>query len=732
MPEELNQFERNKVWKLVPKHKGKNPIDTKWVFRNKMDENDIVLRNKARLVAKGYCQQEGIDFDEIFDPVARLEAINFFLAYAAHSNFKAYQMDVKSAFLNGDLEEEVYVSQPPGFEDPNFSKYVYYLLKALYGLKQAPRAWYDTLSKFLLENNFTRDYGLQGDKIPIFHDNTSAIAITENPVQHSRTKHIDIKYHFIREHVMNGTVELHFVPNEKQLADIFTKTLDESTFTSCKLSYAVLVSPVIYCEVVEEIWTTAVFNSKDKTIAFTLKGEVRRKGLRKEWSFLCDSFIKVFYGKISYKLGDIKKRNKNIYYARFFMMISNHVFKDLSIENPTNKLDCWVQERRVIADLNMANNLSEVPLIYFPIMEEPQMPTQATKSKVSKSKSQISHSSSSQKGLVSKTTKTLEGSVNGSEAGEGQGEHQRSFKNKESEDKRVRDTDQSQTDTRKKKSKHTGDTQGAHTVPNAVKHSVNAPSQSQIDVAPINVESHPKSVTIEAPRTQNSPINSLDVDMIHTSIPDSQSLTLLEEPKSQASEHHLLDDLLAHLPFLSDSTEKSVQNLKSITTDSITASTPNSIISTLSTDIHHPSTNDYISADVLNNNHPLNFSTTISMEFSHPLNISAPLEISTIITSADDLVVVQSLIGLREESEQSERLSCYQVKGEEKSERMQAIFSRFAKESETSSTLDGEREAVRVGSQGEPLIPQKRENERNIVTNEEWEKPIISELMDVN
>ena len=109
----------------MPKPKGKNPIDTKWVFRNKMDENCIVVRNKARLVAKGYFQQEGIDFDETFAPVARLEAIRIFLAYAAHANFKVYQMDVKSAFLNGDLEEEVYVSQPPGFEDPNFPGYIF-------------------------------------------------------------------------------------------------------------------------------------------------------------------------------------------------------------------------------------------------------------------------------------------------------------------------------------------------------------------------------------------------------------------------------------------------------------------------------------------------------------------------------------------------------------------------------------------------------------------------------
>ncbi|KAL8088144.1 hypothetical protein AgCh_038063 [Apium graveolens] len=143
MQEELKQFERNKVWKPVPKPKCKNSIDTKWVFRNKMDENRIVIRNKASLVAKGYCQQEGIDFDETFAPIAILEAIRIFLAYAAHANFKVYQIDVKSAILNGDLEEDVYVNQPPGFEDPNFPYYVYYLLKALYGLKQAPRACTD-------------------------------------------------------------------------------------------------------------------------------------------------------------------------------------------------------------------------------------------------------------------------------------------------------------------------------------------------------------------------------------------------------------------------------------------------------------------------------------------------------------------------------------------------------------------------------------------------------------
>ena len=115
MQEELVQFERNKVWELVPAPKDRAIIGTKWVFRNKMDEDGVVTRNKARLVAKGYSQEEGIDYDETFAPVARLEAIRIFLAFVAHSNFKVYQMDVKSAFLNGELEEEVYVQQPSRF-----------------------------------------------------------------------------------------------------------------------------------------------------------------------------------------------------------------------------------------------------------------------------------------------------------------------------------------------------------------------------------------------------------------------------------------------------------------------------------------------------------------------------------------------------------------------------------------------------------------------------------------
>src|SRR5581483_8045317 len=156
MQEELSEFIRNKVYTLVPRPSNRTIIGTKWVFRNKLDEHGTVIRNKARLVAQGYRQEEGIDYDETFAPVARLEAIRLFLAFAAHKNFKVFQMDVKSAFLNGKLSEEVYVSQPPGFIDPKYPDHVFKLHKALYGLKQAPRAWYDTLSSFLLQKGFER------------------------------------------------------------------------------------------------------------------------------------------------------------------------------------------------------------------------------------------------------------------------------------------------------------------------------------------------------------------------------------------------------------------------------------------------------------------------------------------------------------------------------------------------------------------------------------------------
>ncbi|GKE48176.1 copia protein [Tanacetum coccineum] len=280
MQDELNQFERLQC-----------------------DAENIVVRNKTRLVAKGYKHEEGIDFEESFAPVARLEAVRMFIAYAAHKNITIFQMDVKTAFLNGPLKEEVYVSQPEGFIDPEFPDHVYRLKKALYGLKQAPRAWLDadlqgtptdqttyrrmigglmylTTSrpdiafatfvcaryqarptvKHLKESSKKRDciamstaeaeyvslsaccaqviwmrtqlldYGYKYNRIPMYCDSKSAIAISCNPVQHSKTKHIYIRYHFIKEHVEKGTVEIYFVGTEYKLADLFTKVLPKERF----------------------------------------------------------------------------------------------------------------------------------------------------------------------------------------------------------------------------------------------------------------------------------------------------------------------------------------------------------------------------------------------------------------------------------------------------------------------------------------------------------------------
>nr|GEV05726.1 hypothetical protein [Tanacetum cinerariifolium] len=146
------------VWSLVDCPKEVRPIRTKWVLKNKKDKSGIVIRNKARLVAQGYTQEEGIDYDEVFAPVARIEAIKLFLAYTSFMGFTVYQMDVKSAFLYGTIDEEVYMMQPPGFQDLEFPARMYKVEKAMYGLHQAPRAWYGTLSKYLLTKWFSKGY----------------------------------------------------------------------------------------------------------------------------------------------------------------------------------------------------------------------------------------------------------------------------------------------------------------------------------------------------------------------------------------------------------------------------------------------------------------------------------------------------------------------------------------------------------------------------------------------
>ncbi|GJX30806.1 retrovirus-related pol polyprotein from transposon TNT 1-94 [Tanacetum coccineum] len=185
MQEEIHEFDRLDVWELVPPPESAMIIALKWIYKVKLDEYGDVLKNKARLVAKGFRQEE------------------------------VYQMDVKTAFLNGELKEEVYVHQPEGFVDPERPHHVYRLKKALYGLKQAPRA----LWLWPIQSAST-----------LYVNNKSAIALCCNNVQHSRSKHIDIRHHFIREQVEKGVVELYFVRTEYQLADIFTKALPRERF----------------------------------------------------------------------------------------------------------------------------------------------------------------------------------------------------------------------------------------------------------------------------------------------------------------------------------------------------------------------------------------------------------------------------------------------------------------------------------------------------------------------
>ncbi|KAI3496683.1 hypothetical protein L1887_39054 [Cichorium endivia] len=429
---ELEEFERNKVWRLIPKPTNASIVGLKWVYRNKLDTEGNVVQNKARLVVKGYCQQEGIDYEETFAPVARLKSVWIFLAYAAHKNFDIYQMDVKCSFLNGDLEETVFVEQPLvlkikkkvgshlmlvqiyvddiifGSTDPSLSKDFEKLMKGKFQMsmmgkinfflglqiKQSkegifinqqkytksllerfemtncskakvplpagtrlnpsldkpktdiqqyrsmigsllyltasrpdimftfyncaryqadPREphlaavktifrylhgtpayglWYPANSGFYIQaysdsdlggcsieckstsggcqflygkpiiwqskkqtcvsistteakyvaaaactsqiiwiQSQLKDYAINMRKIHLFCDSQSAIRICHNPVQHSKAKHIALRYHFIKSHVVEGNIEVHFVHTTEQLADIFTKAQNEEAFT---------------------------------------------------------------------------------------------------------------------------------------------------------------------------------------------------------------------------------------------------------------------------------------------------------------------------------------------------------------------------------------------------------------------------------------------------------------------------------------------------------------------
>ncbi|PNX91661.1 hypothetical protein L195_g047794, partial [Trifolium pratense] len=176
MQDELTQFRRSDVWDLVPRPNCVNVIGTKWVFKNKSDENGVVTRKKARIVAQGYTQVEALDFDETFVPVAILESIRLLLCIACILKFKLYQMDVKSVFLNGYLHEEVYVEQPKGFIDHAHPDHVYKLKKALYGLKQAPRAWYERLTNFLVSQGYRKD---GNDKTLFVKENKGKLVIAQ-------------------------------------------------------------------------------------------------------------------------------------------------------------------------------------------------------------------------------------------------------------------------------------------------------------------------------------------------------------------------------------------------------------------------------------------------------------------------------------------------------------------------------------------------------------------------
>ncbi|KAL0541072.1 hypothetical protein IC582_021103 [Cucumis melo] len=156
MKEEMTTIEKNGTWKMVDLPKGKNAIDLKWVYKTKFAADGSLEKHKARLVAKGHAQQHGINFEETFSPVARFETVRVVLALAAQQQWSVYQFDVKSDFLNEELEEEVYVEQPKGFVKKDSEEKVYKLTKALYGLKQAPRTWYSKINGNFQQNRFKR------------------------------------------------------------------------------------------------------------------------------------------------------------------------------------------------------------------------------------------------------------------------------------------------------------------------------------------------------------------------------------------------------------------------------------------------------------------------------------------------------------------------------------------------------------------------------------------------
>ncbi|GJU31848.1 retrovirus-related pol polyprotein from transposon TNT 1-94 [Tanacetum coccineum] len=243
MQDEVHEFDRLQVWELVLRPKCVMIIALKWIYKVKLDEYGDVLKNKARLVAKGYRQEEGIDFEESFAPVARIEAIRIFIANAASKNMTIYQMDVKTAFLNGELKEEVYVSQPESFVDPDHPTHVYRLKKALYGLKHAPWMWMDSCD--LVDTPMVDRLKLDEDPLGILVDQTRFHSMVGS-LMYLTASRPDLIFVVCMcaswsskkqkstvistTEVENGVAELYFVTTDYQLADIFTKALPRERF----------------------------------------------------------------------------------------------------------------------------------------------------------------------------------------------------------------------------------------------------------------------------------------------------------------------------------------------------------------------------------------------------------------------------------------------------------------------------------------------------------------------
>ncbi|BFG17196.1 hypothetical protein CerSpe_034700 [Prunus speciosa] len=256
------------TWSLVPCPSHKNIVGSKWIYKIKRNADGSIARYKARLVAQGFSQQPGLDFSETFSPVVRHTIVRLILSLAAMNKWCLRQLDVKNAFLLGDLEEEVYMRQPPDFEDSQHPNFVCRLAKSLYGLKQAPRAWNAQFTGYLPALGFKSSHSDPSlfvkhegsdftaalantaadlawvrqvlldlkvclpEPLTISCDNLSALALSSNPIYHSRIKHLDIDFHFVRERMQRNDLTAQYIPTEEQLADVFTKGLHSPVFLS--------------------------------------------------------------------------------------------------------------------------------------------------------------------------------------------------------------------------------------------------------------------------------------------------------------------------------------------------------------------------------------------------------------------------------------------------------------------------------------------------------------------